>query len=206
MSGTLALVARWTVATALAGLLVGVIEAAGANVAATLLLPGLAMGLAQRLVAPRRVPAVWTLFSGLAWVAGALLDAVTGLRPAGLGAWAVPTAVMALWQMFLLNDPRRSWPWLPLSLLAAAALQLSAQGACAVACAPVAQAFGPAWATGLSYAAGFAGYGLVTGLALPWLARPAAAPTAAREVVREAPRQDPPEPPERPEPPDAPRE
>lgn len=179
MNGSAGAIARWTLGTALGGVAVGVVEALGGRFAATLLLPGLAMGIGQRVAVPGRVPPVWTLFSGLAWVAGALLDATVGLRPEGLGAWWVPTAVMALWQVFLLNDPRRSWAWLPLSLVAAVALQAAAQGACAVGCAPLAQAFGPAWATALAYGAGFAAYGLITGAALPALGR--------RPVRRDAP-------------------
>jgi hypothetical protein len=163
--------ARWTGATALAGALVGGAEAAGLGGTATLLLPGLAIGLAQRLAAPDRVPAIWTLFSGLAWVAGVLLDATLALRPEGLGLWLIPTATMAAWQTFLLGEARRAWPWLPASLAAAAALQATAQAACAVGCAPLAQGIGPAAATIWTYLAGFAGYGLVTGLALAWIAR-----------------------------------
>ncbi len=164
-----ATLARWTAASALAGVLVGGAEAAGLGGTATLLLPGLAIGLAQRLAAPERVPAIWTLVSGLAWVAGVLLDATFALRPEGLGLWLIPTATMALWQTFLLGPLRRAWPWLPASLLAAAALQATAQAACAVGCAPLAQAIGPAAATIWTYLAGFAGYGLVTGLALTWI-------------------------------------
>lgn len=169
---TLSLVLRWTLGTALAGLVVGALEGAGVPIAATLLLPGLAMGLAQRIAAPGRVPPIWTLFSGLAWVAGALLDTATGLRPEGLGLWVVPTATMAIWQLFLLNDPRRAWPWLPASVLAAFALQTAAQGACAVGCGWFAGRFGPGAATAWTYAAGFAAYGMVTGVVLPLLARP----------------------------------
>jgi hypothetical protein len=161
--------ARWIGATGAAGALVGVAEASGLGGTATLLLPGLAIGLAQRLAAPERVPAIWTLFSGLAWVAGVLLDATFALRPEGLGLWLIPTATMAAWQTFLLGDLRRAWTWLPASLLAAVALQATAQAACAVACAPLAQGIGPAAATIWTYLAGFAGYGLVTGLALTWI-------------------------------------
>jgi hypothetical protein len=170
---------RWTLGTALGGVVVGLLEGAGLQFAATLLLPGLAMGLGQRLAVPGRVPPIWTLFSGLAWVAGALLDAATGLRPPGLGAWVVPTATMALWQLFLLDRPQRSWPWLPVSILAAFALQTAAQGACALACEPLVAAFGPVAASAWTFGAGFAGYGLVTGLALPWLTRPPARRTEA---------------------------
>lgn len=167
-----ATVGRFAGATAVAGAALGIAEAAGLGGSATLLLPGLLIGLAQRLAAPQRVPAVWTLFSGLAWIAGVLLDATVAWRPTGLGLWLVPTAVMALWQTFLLANPRRSWPWLPVSLLAAAALQGAAQLACAVGCAPLAQGIDPRAATIWTYLAGFAGFGLVTGLAFPWLARP----------------------------------
>ena len=162
---------RWIVATALAGVVVSLAEAAGVRSSATLLLPGLAMGLAQRIAVPTRIPPVWTLFSGLAWVAGALLDATTGFRPAGAGLWLLPTATMALWQLFLLNDARRAWPWLPVSLVAALALQLTAQGACAIGCAPLTARLGPVAATAWTYGAGFAAYGAITGAALPWLAR-----------------------------------
>lgn len=162
---------RWTVATAAAGAIVGVSDAAGVRFAATLLLPGLAMGLAQRIAVPARVPPIWTLFSGLAWIAGALLDATTGFLPSGVGLWLLPTGTMALWQLFLLNDVRRAWPWLPISLVAAFALQLTAQGACAIGCEPLTTRFGPVAATTWTYAAGFAAYGAITGAALPWLAR-----------------------------------
>jgi hypothetical protein len=168
----LSLTARWTVAAVLAGLVVGLIDAAGLA-SAVLLLPGLALGLGQRLAAPRRLPPIWTLFSGLAWIAGALLDAVVEIRPPGAGAWLIPTATMAIWQLFLLNRPSRAWPWLPISMLAAFALQSAAQGACLLACAPLASAFGPGAATAWTFAIGFLGYGIVTGAALPWLARPA---------------------------------
>lgn len=167
-----ATLAGWTAATALAGLAVGAAEASGLGGTATLLLPGLAIGLAQRVAAPHRIPAIWTLFSGLAWVAGVLLDATVPIRPEGLGLWLIPTATMAVWQTFLLGEVRHAWPWLPASLLAAAALQASAQAACAVGCAPLAQGIGPAAATMWTYLAGFAGYGLVSGLALLWI-RPA---------------------------------
>jgi hypothetical protein len=176
MTGSVAVVARWVLAAGLAGLAVGLVDAAGLQ-AAVLLLPGLALGLGQRLAAPDRLPPIWTLFSGLAWVAGALLDAVAQIRPPGAGAWLIPTATMAVWQLFLLNRPGRAWPWLPVSMLAAFALQAAATGACAVACAPLAAAFGPGAATVATFAAGFLGYGLVTGVALPWLARP---PRSAR--------------------------
>lgn len=162
---------RWTVATALAGVVVGLSDAAGVRFAATLLLPGLAMGLAQRIAAPAHVPPIWTLFSGLAWIAGALLDATTGFVPSGAGLWLLPIGTMALWQLFLLNDVRRAWPWLPISLLAAFALQLTAQGACTIGCEPLTARFGPVAATSWTYGAGFAAYGAITGAALPWLTR-----------------------------------
>lgn len=166
-----ATVGRWVLLSAGAGLVVGIAEAAGLGGIATLLLPGLALGLAQRLASPMRLPAIWTLVSGLAWIAGVLLDTTFQFRPAGLGLWLVPTAVMALWQLFLLAPWRRAWPWLPISLVAAAALQAGAQLACAVGCAPLAQGLGPSVATVWTYLAGFAAFGLVTGVAFPWLAR-----------------------------------
>jgi hypothetical protein len=178
MRSSVVLVARWVLAAGLAGLAVGLVDAAGLQ-AAVLLLPGLALGLGQRLAAPDRLPPIWTLFSGLAWIAGALLDAVTELRPPGAGAWLLPTATMAVWQLFLLNRPGRAWPWLPVSMLAAFSLQASATAACALACAPLAAAFGPGAATAATFAAGFLGYGLVTGVALPWLARPPASTPVA---------------------------
>jgi hypothetical protein len=171
MRSSVAVVARWVLAAGLAGLAVGLVDAAGLQ-AAVLLLPGLALGLGQRLAAPDRLPPIWTLFSGLAWIAGALLDAVAQIRPPGAGAWLIPTATMAVWQLFLLNRPGRAWPWLPVSMLAAFALQAAATAACAVVCAPLAAAFGPGAATVATFTAGFLGYGLVTGVALPWLARP----------------------------------
>lgn len=165
------LIGRWTLASAVAGAAIGVAEAAGLGGTATLLLPGVMLGLAQRLAAPGRVPALWTLFSGLAWIAGVLLDATMAFRPEGLGLWLVPTATMALWQSFLLGDLRRAWAWFPVSIVAAAALQASAQLACSVGCAPLAQSIAPSAATVWTYLAGFAGYGLTTGLALPFLAQ-----------------------------------
>ena len=162
---------RWTVATAVAGALIGGLESTLRPIGASLFLPGLAIGLAQRLAAPRRVPAMWTLFSGLAWVAGAMLDAATGFRPDGLGLWAIPTATMALWQTFLLGPPRRTWPWLPVSLAGAAALQAAAETTCRFACGPLADGVGPAAATAAAYAGGFAAFGLVTALGVLWLGR-----------------------------------
>lgn len=166
-----ATVGRWIGLSALAGLGVGIAEAAGLGGVATLLLPGLALGLAQRLASPARLPAIWTLVSGLAWVAGVLLDTTFQLRPAGLGLWLVPTTVMAIWQTFLVGRPLRTWPWLPINLVAAVALQASAQVACSVGCAPLAQGLGPNVATVWTYLVGFAGFGAVTGLAFPWIAR-----------------------------------
>ncbi|MEX2501788.1 MAG: hypothetical protein WD336_05380 [Trueperaceae bacterium] len=164
-------VLRWTLATALAGAVVGALESTLRPVGASLFLPGLAIGLAQRLAAPKRVPSMWTLFSGLAWVAGAMLDAATGFRPAGLGLWLIPTLTMALWQTFLLNDLRRAWPWPLVSLVAAGALQAAAERTCQLACGPLSDGIGPAAATAGAYGGGFAAFGLLTGLGVLWLGR-----------------------------------
>lgn len=171
----MSLALRWALATGVAGALVGLAEGGPLRVAASLTLPGLLTGLAQLLVARRTVPGIWPLMSALAWVTGGLLDAWAGASATlpGVAIWLLPTAVMAAWQVPLLGPLRRTWTWLPVSLVGALVLQLASAGTCALACDAVLARWGAAAATGLSYGAGWAAFGAITGVLLAtWRRRP----------------------------------
>lgn len=167
---------RWTVATAVGGAVVGALEGGGSRLGASLLLPGLATGAAQQLVAPRTVPGVWALISAFAWLAGGLVDAWLGASAAlpPVAIWLLPTAAMALWQAPLLGPIRRTWLWFPVATAAAPLAQVVSRAACTAACDTALAWAGPPGAGATAYLAGFAAYGLVTGALLARLrGRPA---------------------------------
>jgi hypothetical protein len=181
--------ARWALATTVGGTLTGVLEGGGLQFLATLILTGLLVGLAQGLVLPARLGGAvpWIAASALGWVVGKIAQvALSG----PLAALSRALAPIGLWGVFWLNTLGEPISGAVLGAaqalilwraiggagwwVAASAVGGMLQGAfgstvCAAACAPLALVGGDALATGVAYGAGWAAYGVLTGVVLGWL-------------------------------------
>ena len=184
----------WTLASALGGATVGALEEGGFQFFATLVLTGPVIGVVQWLVIRRYIRAVgwWVVASTVGWYIGVnfrfLLVGI--LNPLIQSLWQK----FGLWEVFWLNTVKEpvtltvygasQWLMLRRSLsragwwILASAVGGIVKGAveatvCAVACQPIAASVrngqGGVMAAALSYGAGWAGYGVVTGLVLMWL-------------------------------------
>jgi hypothetical protein len=178
----------WTLATAIAGAIVGALEASGFQFLATLVFTGLFIGTAQWLILQHYIPKSfwWIAVSTLGWIFGILLmlslDAV--LDPiiqllTGLGAWEVfwmnlvsqpaVLAILGAAQLPILGRfVRKAYWWIPVSALGGA-LQGASGSTVAYVIQP--EVLSGSFATALAYGSGWLTYGIVTGICLQWLLR-----------------------------------
>ncbi|NJL37740.1 MAG: hypothetical protein HC840_28475 [Leptolyngbyaceae cyanobacterium RM2_2_4] len=178
----------WTLATAIAGAIVGALEASGFQFLATLVFTGLFIGTAQWLILRHYTPksSWWIAVSTLGWIFGLLLSlSLDGiLNPiiqflSGLGAWEVfwmnlvsqpvVLAILGAAQLPILGRlVRKAYWWIPVSVLGGAL-----QGASGSAIAYLIQpgVLSGSFATALAYGSGWLTYGIVTGICLQWLLR-----------------------------------
>lgn len=198
MTRTLRFAAVWAAANAIGGVIVGGLEGSLFQFLATLVLTGIVLGLIQGVVLRSRLHSLswggWAIASAVSWIVGSQIAIFSDGLTAPLISWLSGTA--AMWEVFWLNlvkDPiilavlglgqwlvlRRqvagaAW-WVLISALGGAAYGAIASAMCALFCEPLCQAVpGPfcnVAATAMAYGAGWAAYGVVTGLGLGWLLR-----------------------------------
>ncbi len=177
----------WTLATTIAGAIVGALEASGFQFVATILFTGLFIGIAQWLVLRQYIPKAfwWIVASTLGWTLGLLLvshyntlfDPLIDLLRT-LGAWPVfwtnlvtQPIVLAIFGAaqfpILRRFVRKAHWWILVSALGGAL-----EGASSSTVAYILPGLLPApFTTALSYGAGWLSYGIVTGIYLQWLLR-----------------------------------
>lgn len=178
----------WTLATTIAGAIVGVLEESGFQFIATIFFTGLLIGAAQWLVLCQSMPKAfwWIVVSTLGWTFGLVLVSsyITLFDPLiqflrTLGAWEVfwtnlvkQPIVLAIFGAaqfpILRRFVRKAHWWILVSALGGAL-----EGATSSTAAYIVQpGLLPApLPTALSYGAGWLGYGIVTGICLQWLLR-----------------------------------
>jgi len=176
----------WTLATTIAGAIVGALEASGFQFVATIFFTGLLIGTAQWLVLRQYMPKAfwWIVVSTLGWTFGLVLVSsyitlfdllIQFLRT--LGAWSVfwtnlitQPIVLAIFGAaqfpILRRFVRKAHWWILVSALGGAL-----EGATSSTVAYIVQpGLLPApFLTALSYGSGWLGYGIVTGICLQWL-------------------------------------
>ena len=178
----------WTLATAIAGAIVGALEASGFELVATIFFTGLLIGTAQWLVLRQYIPKAfwWIVVSTLGWTFGRVLVSyyISLFDPLiqflnTLGAWYVfwmslvmqpiVMAILGAAQFPILRRfVRKAHWWILVSALGGAL-----EGASGSTVAYILQpGLLPApLPTALSYGAGWLSYGIVTGICLQWLLR-----------------------------------
>ena len=177
----------WTLATTIAGAIVGALEASGFQLVATIFFTGLFIGAAQWLVLRQYIPKAfwWIVVSTLGWTLGLVLLSSNIILDrliqflSTLGAWEV------FW-MNLVNQPivlaifgaaqfpilrrfvRKAHWWILVSALGG-----GLEGASSSTVAYILQpGLLPApFSTALIYGSGWLCYGIVTGICLQWLLR-----------------------------------
>ncbi|MBD2464856.1 hypothetical protein H6G89_28030 [Oscillatoria sp. FACHB-1407] len=185
------LIWQWTLATALAGAIVGALEAGGWQFFATLILSGVAVGIAQYFIVRRYVSKAswWVVASTFGWIGGVFLQTglsglvfpvVTALTR--LGGWEVlwlnvldqpiTTLVLGLAQWFVLRRSlMHSQHWIWGSAIAGVFLGAVGATVCYVGCEPIANAAGGIVTGAIVNGSAWAIYGLVTGWLLQHLMR-----------------------------------
>ncbi|MFQ4138528.1 hypothetical protein PGN35_019650 [Nodosilinea sp. PGN35] len=178
----------WTLATTIAGAIVGALEASGFELVATIFFTGLLIGTAQWLVLRKYIPKAfwWIVVSTLGWTFGLVLVShyITLFDPLipfliTLGIWRVfgislvyepiVLAILGAAQFPILRRFVRKAHW----WILASALGGALKGASGSAVAYILQpGLLPApFSTALAYGSGWLGYGIVTGICLQWLLR-----------------------------------
>lgn len=173
----------WLAAQAIAGFIIGALEGGGFQFMATLFFTGPILGVAQWLVLRRYFPGLrwWAVVTTAGWIGGVYL----GLIPTSIitpftqdATWpyvlrdALQLGIMSLTQFFMLKPlGRRAGWWIPTNIIGGIIQRQAGIAVCAAVCRPVLTDVGGSIATGVSYAGGWLGYGLVTGLFLVWLWR-----------------------------------
>ncbi|MFE4108642.1 hypothetical protein, partial [Almyronema epifaneia] len=176
----------WTLATTIAGAIVGVLESSGFQFIATIFFTGLLIGAAQWLVLRQYIPKAfwWIVVSTLGWTFGLLLVAPNETFDpliqflSTLGAWPVfwsnlvtqpiVLAIFGAAQFPLLRRfVRKAHWWILVSALGGALDGASSSTVAYI----LPGLLPPPFTTALSYGAGWLGYGIVTGICLQWLLR-----------------------------------
>ncbi len=178
----------WTLATAIAGAIVGALEESGFQFIATIVFTGLLIGTAQWLVLRQYIPKAfwWIVVSALGWTFGLVLlryygSLINPLIPflSTLGVWRifgtslvyepiVLTILGAAQFPILRRFVRKAYWWILVSALGGAL-----EGASGSTVAYILQPWLlPApLPTALIYGTGWLSYGIVTGICLQWLLR-----------------------------------
>ncbi|UBF24020.1 hypothetical protein K9N68_20075 [Kovacikia minuta CCNUW1] len=177
----------WTLATTIAGAIVGALEASGFQFIATIFFTGLLIGAAQWLVLRQYMPKAfwWIVVSTLGWTFGiALVRPNETFDPLiqflnTLGLWYVfwtnlvkQPIVLAIFGAaqfpILTRFVRKAHWWILVSALGGALDGASGSTVAYIVQPGLLPAPLP---TALSYGAGWLGYGIVTGICLQWLLR-----------------------------------
>ena len=178
----------WTLATTIAGAIVGALEASGFELVATIFFTGLLIGTAQWLVLRQYIPKAfwWIVVSTLGWTFGRVLVSyyISLFDPLiqflnTLGAWYVfwmslviqpiVMAILGAAQFPILRRfVRKAHWWILVSALGGALEGASGSTVSYILQPGLLPAPLP---TALSYGAGWLSYGIVTGIYLQWLLR-----------------------------------
>jgi hypothetical protein len=178
----------WTLATTIAGAIVGALEASGFELVATIFFAGLFIGAAQWLVLRQYIPKAfwWIVASTLGWTFGLVLVSyyITLFEPLiqflrTLGAWPVfwtnlvtqpiVLAIFGAAQFPILRRFVRKAHWWILVSALGGALQGATSSTVAYILHP--ELLPAPFPSALSYGSGWLGYGIVTGICLQWLLR-----------------------------------
>ncbi len=177
----------WISANLLGGLLVGMLEAAGLQFLATLVLSGPILGALQWLVLRRalRVGAGWVVASTAGWLAGTAVEMAVSplLDPLIQALWQN----LGLWEVFWLNFVNQlviltvfglvqwiilrrqvvgaGW-WIAASALSGLFLGAITASFCALACQPITATLGSIVSTAATYGLGWGAYAVITGYML----------------------------------------
>jgi hypothetical protein len=178
----------WTLATTIAGAIVGALESSGFELVATMFFTGLLIGAAQWLVLRQYIPKAfwWIVVSAPGWTFGLVLGSyyINLFNPLiqflnTLGAWYVfwmnlviqpiVMAILGAAQFPILRRfVRKAHGWILVSALGGAL-----EGASGSTVSYILQPglLPAAFSTALVYGSGWLGYGIVTGICLQWLLR-----------------------------------
>lgn len=176
----------WTLATTIAGAIVGALEESGFQFISTIFFTGLLIGAAQWLVLRQYMPKAfwWIVVSALGWTFGiALVAPNETLDPFiqflnALGAWYVfwmnlvkrpiELAIFGAAQFPILRRfVRKAHWWILVSALGGALKGASSSVVAYI----LPGLLPPPFTTALGYGAGWLGYGIITGIYLQWLLR-----------------------------------
>jgi hypothetical protein len=179
----------WTLATTIAGAIVGALEESGFQFIATIFFTGLLIGAAQWLVLRQYIPKAfwWIVVSALGWTFGLLLVSffITPLFDplvpflSTLGAWPVFWSNLVTWPIelaifgvaqfpILTRFVRKAEWWILVSALGGALYGASSSTVAYI----LPPGLPPApFSTALIYGSGWLSYGIVTGICLQWLLR-----------------------------------
>ncbi len=178
----------WTLATTIAGAIVGALEASGFELVATIFFTGLLIGAAQWLVLRKYIPKAfwWIVISTLGWTFGLVLLSYYGSLFDPLIPFLVTLGIWRVFGMRLVTQPivlaifgaaqfpilrrfvRKAHWWILVSALGGA---LAGANSSTVAYILQPGLLPAPFLTALSYGAGWLGYGIVTGICLQWLLR-----------------------------------
>lgn len=179
----------WTLVSASSGAIVGALEAGGFEFFATLVLTGFVVGIAQWWVLRGYIQSAiwWVLASALGWFVGinlaivsgglfnALIELLFAVGELGEVFWLnvvkqpVILAVFGVAQWLVLRRHVQAGWWVLASAVGGVVQGVVSTIICAAACQALTVSVGEQIATAVTYAAGWAGYGAVTGIVLAWL-------------------------------------
>lgn len=178
---------QWSLATAIAGAIVGALETGGWQFFATLFLSGMIVGTAQWFFVRRylRWASWWIVASTVGWVAGVYLQLLLNgvLNPivvllTSLGGWEVlwinvvkepvTSTLLGLAQWLVLQrSVSRAYEWIAANFIAGVLHGAISATVCYVACQPITGAAGAIVATGaIVYGGGWLIHGVATGWVL----------------------------------------